>query len=131
MLTARAIMTDDVVTIDPKSSIQEAIELLLKQRVSGLPVTDADGRLIGIVTEFALLAIAYDNRVREDSIAQHMTTEVLTVDASDPINKVVDLCLMHRVRRVPVLENGRLVGLISRRDVLKAMYEAQAPICTA
>jgi CBS-domain-containing membrane protein len=131
MLTARAIMTDDVVTIDPKSSIQEAIELLLKQRVSGLPVTDADGRLIGIVTEFALLAIAYDNRVREDSIAQHMTTEVLTVDASAPINKVVDLCLMHRVRRVPVLENGRLVGLISRRDVLKAMYEAQAPICTA
>jgi CBS-domain-containing membrane protein len=131
MLTARAIMTDDVVTIDPKSSIQEAIELLLKQRVSGLPVTDADGRLIGIVTEFALLAIAYDNRVREDSIGQHMTTEVLTVDASDPINKVVDLCLMHRVRRVPVLENGRLVGLISRRDVLKAMYEAQAPICTA
>jgi CBS-domain-containing membrane protein len=131
MLTARAIMTDDVITIDPKSSIQEAIELLLKQRVSGLPITDADGRLIGIVTEFALLAIAYDNRVREDSIAQHMTTEVLTVDASDPINKVVDLCLMHRVRRVPVLENGRLVGLISRRDVLKAMYEAQAPICTA
>jgi len=131
MLTARAIMTNDVITIDPKSSIQEAIELLLKQRVSGLPVTDADGRLIGIVTEFALLAIAYDNRVREDSIAQHMTTEVLTVDASDPINKVVDLCLMHRVRRVPVLENGRLVGLISRRDVLKAMYEAQAPICTA
>ena len=131
MLTARAIMTNDVITIDPKSSIQEAIELLLKQRVSGLPVTDADGRLIGIVTEFALLAIAYDNRVREDSIAQHMTTEVLTVDASAPINKVVDLCLMHRVRRVPVLENGRLVGLISRRDVLKAMYEAQAPICTA
>jgi len=131
MLTARAIMTNDVITIDPKSSIQEAIELLLKQRVSGLPITDADGRLIGIVTEFSLLAIAYDNRVREDSIAQHMTTEVLTVDASDPINKVVDLCLMHRVRRVPVLENGRLVGLISRRDVLKAMYEAQAPICTA
>ena len=131
MLTARAIMTNDVITIDPKSSIQEAIELLLKQRVSGLPITDADGRLIGIVTEFALLAIAYDNRVREDSIGQHMTTEVLTVDASDPINKVVDLCLMHRVRRVPVLENGRLVGLISRRDVLKAMYEAQAPICTA
>ena len=131
MLTARAIMTDDVITIDPKSSIQEAIELLLKQRVSGLPITDADGRLIGIVTEFSLLAIAFDNRVREDSIAQHMTTEVLTVDASDPINKVVDLCLMHRVRRVPVLENGQLVGLISRRDVLKALYEAQAPICTA
>ena len=131
MLTARAIMTEDVVTISPESSIQDAIELLLMQRISGLPVTNTEGHLIGIVSEFALLAIAYDNKVREDSIAQHMTTEVFAVDASDPINKVADIFLVRRVRRVPVLENGRLVGLISRRDVLKAMYEAQAPICTA
>ena len=131
MLTARAIMTEDVVTVGPDASIQDAIELLLLQRVSGLPVTDTEGQLIGIVTEFALLAIAYDDKVRTESIADHMTTEVFTVEANDPINKVADVCIVHRVRRVPVLENGRLVGLISRRDVLKALYEAQAPICTA
>jgi len=131
MLTARAIMTEKVVTIDPKAAIQEAIELLLKQRISGLPVTDKEGQLIGIVTEFALLAIAYDHNVRNESIAQHMTTDLLTVGPNDPINKVADLCLVHRVRRVPVVENGRLLGLISRRDVLKALYESQAPVCTA
>jgi len=119
-------MTDDVVTIKPESSIQDAIELLLLQRISGLPVTDPEGQLIGIVTEFALLAIAYDDRVRQDTIAQHMTTDVFTVDPTEPVNKVADLCLVHRVRRVPVVENGRLIGLISRRDVLKALYEAQA-----
>lgn len=131
MLTARSIMTENLVTIRPEASIQEAIETLIKQGISGLPVVDADGKLIGIVTEFALLAIAYDHKVREDTIAQHMTTDLFTVGPNDPINKVADLCLIHRVRRVPVAENGQLLGLISRRDVLKALYEAQAPVCTA
>ena len=131
MLTARAIMTESVITIDQNASIQEAIELLLTQRISGLPVVDKQGLLIGIVTEFALLAIAYDHRVREDTIAQHMTTDLHTVEPDDPVNKVADLCLIHRVKRVPVVEEGRLVGSISRRDVLKALYEADAPICTA
>lgn len=131
MLTARSIMTDNLLTISPESSIQEAIETLLSQGISGLPVTDQAGHLVGIVTEFAMLAIAYDHKVLEDSIAQHMTTDVLTVETNDPINKVADLCLVHRVRRVPVLENGRLVGLISRRDVLRALYEAKAPVCSA
>ena len=131
MLTARAIMTTDVVTINPESSVQHAIDLLLNQHISDLLVKDPEGHLIGIVTEFALLAIAYDNKVRQDTIARHMTTEVFAVDASDTINKVVDLCLIHRVRRIPVLENDRLVGLITRRDVLRAMHEAKAPICTA
>ena len=131
MLTARAIMTEDVVTIDQNASIKDAIELLLLQRISGLPVTDREGQLLGIVTEFALLAIAYDDKVQSETVGQHMTTELFTVGPNDPINKVADLCLLHRVRRVPVAENGRLLGLISRRDVLKSLYEAQAPVCTA
>ena len=131
MLTASAIMTEKVVTISPESSIQEAIELLLSQGISGLPVVDSEGQLIGIVTEFALLAIAYDETVRNDTVAQHMTTDLFTVEASDPINKVADLCIAHRVRRVPVVSGGRLVGLISRRDVLKALYESEVPVCTA
>ena len=131
MLTARSIMTENLVTINPEASIQEAIETLLKQGISGLPVVDKEGKLVGIVTEFALLAIAYDEKVQCETVSQHMTTELFTVEPNDPINKVADLCLVHRVRRVPVAENGHLLGLISRRDVLKALYEAQAPVCTA
>lgn len=131
MLSARSIMTGNVVTIDQNASIQEAIELLLKLGISGLPVTDDEDQLVGIVTEFALLAIAYDKQVLGDPIARHMTRELITVGPNDPVNKVADLCLAHRVRRVPVVENGKLQGLISRRDVLKALYETQAPVCTA
>lgn len=130
MLTARDIMTEDVVSIRPTATVEEAIDLLLMQRISGLPVVDDRDRLVGIVTEFALLAIAYDPGIVHDTVAQHMTTDVLSVDADEPIRKVADLCIVHRVRRVPVMNNGRLVGLIARRDVLKAVYQGRSAVCT-
>jgi len=131
MLTAGAIMTSDLVTIRPDSAIDDAIDILLSQQISGLPVTDDDGRLVGVITEFALLAMAYDQRIKNHTVSQHMTREVVTVDIDDPINRVADLCIVHRVRRVPVMKDGRLVGIIARRDVLRALVEATAALCTA
>ena len=131
MITAREIMREDVVTINLESSLEEAIELMRLQEISGLPVHAHEGHLVGIVTEFALLAIVYDDKIRQESVSQHMTTEVLTIDVDDPIRKIADMCIVHRVRRAPVMHNGRIVGLIARRDVLKALYEAKAPACTA
>jgi CBS domain-containing protein len=130
MITAREIMRENVVTINLESSLEEAIELMLSQEISGLPVTDNEGHLVGIVTEFALLAIVYDEKIRQETISEHMTANVLTIEAGDPISKIADMCIVHRVRSVPVMENGRIVGMISRRDVLKALYEAKAPAST-
>jgi CBS domain-containing protein len=126
MLTADAIMTTDLVTVRPDLSIEKAIELLLNMHISGLPVVDDDGRLVGVITEFALLAVAYDKRVKNHTVSQHMTREVITVDVNDPISRIADLCIVHRVRRVPVMKDGRLVGLIARRDVLRALIESPA-----
>ena len=129
MLTARDIMTERVVTIRPTASVRSAIERLLSEQISGLPVVDENDRLIGIVTEFALLATAYDANVTKDQVGKHMTTDVLTVDIDDPIRKIADLFIVHRVRRVPVMDKGRIAGLISRRDVLKAVHEGQPSVC--
>jgi CBS domain-containing protein len=129
MLTAGAIMTTDLVTVRPDVSIEEAIEILLSQSISGLPVTDDDGRLVGVITEFALLAVTYDKRVKNHTVSQHMTREVITVDINDPISRIADLCIVHRVRRVPVMQDGRLIGVIARRDVLRALVES--PACVA
>ena len=63
MLTAREIMTDGTVTIHPEASVKDAIELLLEKRISGLPVIDEKGHLVGVITEYALLAIIYDREV--------------------------------------------------------------------
>lgn len=124
MLTAGSIMTAKLATVRPDTSIGEAIELLLEQSISGLPVTDEEGRLVGVITEFALLAVAYDKRVAHHKVSQHMTRDVIAVDANDLISRVADLCIVHRVRRVPVLEDGRLVGVIARRDVLRALVDS-------
>jgi CBS domain-containing protein len=121
MLTAGAIMTPDLVTVRPDASIEDAIELLLTEQISGLPVIDHADRLVGVITEFALLAVVYDQRVKNHTVSEHMTTELITVDVDDPVRRVADLCIVHRVRRLPVLKDGRLVGIIARRDVLRAL----------
>jgi CBS domain-containing protein len=130
MLTAGAIMTTDLVTVRPDASIEDAIEMLLSQSISGLPVIDEDGRLVGVITEFALLAVAYDKRVKNHTVSQHMTREVITVDVNDPVSRIADLCIVHRVRRVPVMQDGRLIGVIARRDVLRTLVESSAT-CSA
>ena len=129
MLTAGAVMTSDILTVRPDSTIEEAIDLLLTREISGLPVTDDSGHLVGIITEFALLAVAYDRRVKNHKVSQHMTRELITVDVNDPISRVADLCIVHRVRRVPVMKDDVLVGLIARRDVLRALVDTPAA-CT-
>ncbi|MEX2310599.1 MAG: CBS domain-containing protein [Pirellulales bacterium] len=132
MLTAGEIMTPDMITVRPDVSIEDAIELLLRERISGLPVIDGDGQLVGVITEFAMLAVAYDRRVKNHTVNQHMTRELITVDVDDPVSRVADLCIVHRVRRVPVMQNGRLVGVIARRDVLRALVESPLEsACTA
>src|SRR4029078_4331266 len=120
MLTAGAIMTTHIVASRPNVSIEAAIDTLLSEEISGLPVTDDDGRLVGVITEFALLAVTYDKRVKNHTVSQHMTREVITVDINDPLSRIADLCIVHRVRRVPVMQDSRLIGIISRRDVLRA-----------
>jgi CBS domain-containing protein len=126
MITAGSIMTSDLVTVRPDASIEDAIQVLLNQSISGLPVVDNDGQLVGVITEFALLAVTYDKRVKNHTVSQHMTREVITVDINDPVSRIADLCIVHRVRRVPVMENGRLIGVIARRDVLRALVEEKA-----
>jgi CBS domain-containing protein len=127
MHCVKDIMTREIVTISPEASIRDATDLLLHRHVSGLPVVDRTGKLVGILTEFALLAIAYDSSVTEDLVAQHMTSDLLTVNVNDPINKVADIFIVHRVRRLPVTDGGRLVGLVARRDVLRALQASAAP----
>ncbi|MEQ8846327.1 CBS domain-containing protein [Botrimarina sp.] len=131
MLTVREIMTPGAVTIAPDATIGDAIELLLGRGISGLPVVDRNGALVGILTEFALLALAYDQAIANESVASHMTRDVLTVEPTDAVSRVADLCVVHRVRRVPVTQSGRLVGLVTRRDVLRALCQPQPGVAAA
>jgi CBS domain-containing protein len=122
--TAEQYMSSDLVTFSPAMDLRCAIRLLLKNRISGAPVVDSLGRLVGILTKKDCLKVAFSASYHQEwggHVAQVMSREVQTVEAQSDVVEVAGLFLNSRFRRFPVMKNGRLVGVISRHDVLRAL----------
>lgn len=115
--SAVEIMSTPVVTVTPDTTIQQAVVLLEKGRISGLPVVDQDAHLLGMLTEFDLLR-AIRNLALHGRVGDFMSTDIVTVDESASLTYLTDLMLEKRIRRVPVLSEGRVVGVVSRRDLV-------------
>ena len=125
MLTAQQVMRRKVVSVSSNATVEETIRLLRQLDISGAPVVDGDGMLVGIISDFALLGIVYEPEIRTAPVAELMTRDVLTVDEQTPLNEIADLFIRHRIRRVPVVRDGRLVGVVSRPDLLKHVLESE------
>lgn len=116
-------MSRRLITLSPDVSVNEAIRVLLEHSISGAPVV-ADGELLGVFSESDCLKGAIQASYHETgigSVAEYMTTSVQTIDANSSVMEAADIFLRDRRRRLPVLEQGKLVGQISRRDILRAM----------
>ena len=145
-MKAADIMTRRLVTIDPDSSIAEAANRMIENRISGMPVLDAQGRLVGLISEGDLLhrsEMGTDQRQRrswwlrlisgptgaaDDYVKSHsrnvgdvMTRSVVSVSPDASLGEVVRVLERHRIKRVPVLDNGKLVGIVSRANLLQAL----------
>lgn len=123
---ARAVMKTDLVTVAPDTPLADAIRLLMKHRISGLPVVDAQQRLVGIVTEKDLLRLLYEERGVLAKAADVMSTGVRAFQADDPLELICDCLMANHFRRVPILEGDRLVGLISRADLMPTILDLAA-----
>jgi CBS domain-containing protein len=119
MCRVRDIMTTKVVTLTPEASVEEAIDTLVDQRISGAPVVDAEGRLLGVLTEYHLLKIASFPSVQDMTVGELMTKAVWVISEDAHISVAADLLARHRIRRLPVVDHGYVVGVISRRDVIR------------
>jgi len=126
MLKARHIMRRKVVTVHPDATMGDALDLLIQARISGLVVADRAGKPLGVISEYGLLAAAYDEGILDDPVSEHMTRDLICVEEGDSLRRIADLCVIHRVRRLPVVRGGKLVGLISRRDLLRGVRRASA-----
>lgn len=115
--SAIEIMSTPVTTVTPDTTIHEAVVLLENKRISGVPVVDDDNHLLGMLTEFDLLRAIRNHRL-DARASEFMSTDVTTADESDSLADLTDLILDKRVRRVPILQQGRLVGIVSRRDLV-------------
>jgi len=119
-MIASDIMTRKVATIHPGASVQEAAQLLDQKRISGAPVVDPDGKIIGIITEADIISKVDREGLRVIDIMSH---DVIAVDGETPVNEIAALLTERKIKRVPVVENGKLVGIVSRADIVHAVAE--------
>ena len=124
MYQVRDVMNVDVLTISAKATVEVAIRRLVENHISGMPVVGRDGCLVGIVSEFQLLETLYSPEVRDIPVSDVMTADVLTVTPDAMLSDATNLMVDHRIRRLPVVENGKIVGIVSRRDLLRYTLEA-------
>ncbi len=124
--TARDLMATSLVTLRPDMPLHEAIDLLLKNKISGAPVVDEEGRLVGVLSEkdcLRMFASRAFERGPGSTVSQYMSKDLYSIDPDSDLFRIADIFLQNPFRRLPVLENGKLIGQISRRDILMGSKE--------
>lgn len=119
MVKASAIMKTDVIAVTRDEDIHEAIRVMVLNNVTGLPVVNNDGTVAGVLTEKDLLKLLHKGSNEPGTVQDFMTTNVVCFEQDANLTDIVDCLIMNRFRRVPILNKGRLVGIISRKDILR------------
>lgn len=128
MFPAKDLMTRQVVTVTVDDTIDYAITLMVKHRISGLPVLDREGRPVGIISEFDLLELICEGQTEQDKVSDYMSPELFGVAEDDTWVTVADAFREKHVRRLPVLRDGKLVGIITRHDLMHAIRDARRQV---
>lgn len=116
-------MARKLITFQPETSVVEALGAMLDHRISGAPVVDAEGRLVGILSEVDVMEVVIQDSYYDENagiVADYMKANVETVEPEMDIYSLAERFRQEHRRRFPVVKNGKLVGQISRRDVLRA-----------
>ncbi|HEV2438550.1 MAG TPA: CBS domain-containing protein [bacterium] len=153
-MRARELMSTPVVTIRRGASLKELAELMVAHSISGVPVVDRDGVLLGVVSEsdvmqkiegaiaaetdavlprlLTVLATALDGspKAAARSVADLMTTRVVSAGPDATVQELVHLMITYFVNRVPIVETGRVVGIVTRADILRTLVRPDAAIAT-
>lgn len=124
-------MTKRLVVFTPDQPMEEVIAILIKKRISGAPVVNDEGELVGIISEGDCLKEVVSGKYTNSMtlaglVKEHMTTDVQTLDPDTPILEAAQKFLEMKIRRFPVVENGKLIGLFSQSDVLRAANDLKS-----
>lgn len=155
-MRATDIMTTSIISVSPEMSIRDAAGIMMSAGISGMPVVDESGRLVGMITEGDLLhrveigtsakqrawwldMVASTTEAASQYVKEHgrkvrdvMTTDISTVTETCPIADIADLLERRRIKRVPVMRDGKVVGIVSRANLIRALVTiAPAPAAAA
>jgi len=123
MKTTKAadIMTSNVVTVKKDIVLTEVIALLLRWHISALPVVDDDDRMVGIVSEIDLVNMTFDGNAADTKVEEVMVTDIVSFSPDTELADLVQSFSKRHLRRVPIVDKGKVIGIVSRRDILREM----------
>ena len=153
-MKAADVMVSNVVTVGPDASVQDVAAILLKNRISAVPVVSRDGKLIGIISEGDLIRRAETDtehhrswwmqllmgrgplaaeyvRAHSCKVGDVMTRNVITAKLETPLRDIAALLEKHGIKRVPIMHNGKLVGIVSRANLVQALATQSQPAGTS
>ncbi|HEX6176091.1 MAG TPA: CBS domain-containing protein [Candidatus Binatia bacterium] len=112
---AKDVMTRDIITISPTTKVRNLAMILIKNQISGAPVVDEHGKILGIVSEADIVA------KKGKDAKSIMSKKVVTVREDAPVEEIAQLMITHAIKRVPVTDGGKVIGIVSRADIISAI----------
>jgi CBS domain-containing protein len=124
--TARDIMSTDLLTVEANSSLEDVVKLIVSERVTGVPVVDSEGRMVGVCSDYDIIRQFSKAKRKERDVFRKKidySKKVETVTTETLLSEIAEKFVTMKYRRLPVLDQeGRLVGIITRRDMMKVLF---------
>ena len=114
-MIAKEIMTRDIITVAPELTVRKLAMTLVKNQISGAPVTGKTGKIVGIVSEADIVA------KKGKDVKAIMSKKVISVVEDTPVEEIAQLMTKHKIKRLPVMNGGKVVGIVSRADIVNAI----------
>lgn len=124
--TARDIMSTDLLTVEANSSLEDVVKLIVSERVTGVPVVDSEGRMVGVCSDYDIIRQFSKAKRKERDVFRKKidySKKVETVTTETLLSEIAEKFVTMKYRRLPVIDQeGRLVGIITRRDMMKVLF---------
>jgi CBS domain-containing protein len=118
-MIAKDIMTKDIITVSPKMTIRKLALTLIKNQISGAPVAEKSGKIVGIVSEADIVA------KKGRDVKAIMSKTVISVSEEASVEEIARLMTTHSIKRLPVMKDGAIVGIVSRADIVSAIAQGE------
>ena len=128
MLKAKDVMSKNITTIHPDGTLADAIQVLVCKEISGMPVVDAKETMVGIITEKDILNFAFSGNLQNTTVGAVMTKDVVSFTPETDVNTIALVIGQNKFRRVPIVENKKVVGIVSRRDIIRAALQIHCKV---
>ena len=120
-MVVRNLMSDFFASAHISSTVNDAMEKMLVEGLDNLLIVDDRNQLVGRIEESLLMVAAFDDQWRNNPVSLHMERNFITIRPDEPVSQVVEKFLLHRVSEFPVLSEGKLIGVLTRRQLLRSV----------